>query len=87
MAGLVPAIHVFLAAKRRNPPIYRNARMMGFAALNPSYCARDTSHCFPSAAAIRSPSRAAFIGRLLTVMPSGRSASLTPLATAAGAPR
>ena len=38
-------------------------------------------------AAIMSPSRATLIGSELTTMPSGRIASLTALATAAGAPR
>ena len=42
---------------------------------------------FSRAAAIISPSRATLIGRELTTMPSGRTASLTALATAAGAPR
>jgi hypothetical protein len=39
------------------------------------------------AAAIMSASAAILIGRLLTTRPSGRSASLTALAMAAGAPR
>jgi len=42
---------------------------------------------FSRAAAIISPSCATLIGRELTTMPSGRTASLTALATAAGAPR
>ena len=42
---------------------------------------------FSRAAAIISPSRATLIGSELTTMPSGRTASLTALATAAGAPR
>src|SRR5262249_18973384 len=39
------------------------------------------------AAAIMSPSCASLIGRLFTTIPSGRTASLTALAIAAGAPR
>src|SRR5262252_3002185 len=42
---------------------------------------------WPRAAAIMSPSCASLIGRLFTTIPSGRSASLTALAIAAGAPR
>jgi hypothetical protein len=39
------------------------------------------------AAAIMSPSCASLIGTLFTAIPSGRTASLTALAIAAGAPR
>ena len=50
-----------------------------------AYADDDTEFFF--AAAIMSPSCAILIGRLLTTIPSGRTASLTALAIAAGAPR